>query len=330
MQLAIHEKESMSRAFEVLQKQHEESRVQQTHWSELRQATEKIDLLTNLIGQVENEELQELRRYREQGRTLEVEHSDLQKRVGELENYLKANEKNLTSTRQSLAQSQQRLVEWEHRGKEAEGQLEMARTKLDQVEQTHVRLEADYSIVKLQLDEFEGRERVAEVCYACYRKAILIYLLQERESRMRETMTVLENKVRMLQTELEKKTNVVKTSASTTPNYRHTTNGYSYSPIRPESRGSTIYTHRSVTPTRRVASYIAGSSSSVRDSMHAPHGPVKYPSLSTMHAPTVRYPSNFGLGRGGKMSSRTQVRQPSPAGSVVSNAPTLGEDGWWE
>jgi len=151
-------------------------------------------------------------------------------------------------------------------------------------------------------------------------------------------MTALENKVRMLQTELEKKTSSVKMSASAVsgasaaPSYCNNSNinGYSHSPIRPESRGSTIYSHRSMTPTRRVASFAAGSmpsQPSVRDSMHAPHGPVKYPSLSTMHAPTGRYPSNFGLGRG---KTRASVRQPSPTGSVVSNAPTLGEDGWWE
>lgn len=165
MQRVIREKESANCTFETLQKQHEELQVQQTHWNELRQATEKIDMLANLIGQAENEELQELRRYREQSRLLEVEHGDLQKRAGELENLLKTNEKNLASTRQSLAQSQQRLAEWEHQGKETEGQLQIAQTKLDRVEQTHAQLEADYSIAKLQLDEFEGEERVAKVCF---------------------------------------------------------------------------------------------------------------------------------------------------------------------
>lgn len=170
MQLEIREKESANCAFETVQKQYEELQVQQTQWNELRQATEKIDMLANLIGQADNEELQELRRYREQSRLLEVEHGDLQKRVGELENHLKANEKNLASTRQSLAQSQQRLAEWEHRGKETEGQLEMVQTELDRVEQAHAQLEADYSIAKLQLDEFEGEGRVAKVM------VLLVYL----------------------------------------------------------------------------------------------------------------------------------------------------------
>jgi hypothetical protein len=174
---------------------------------------------------------------------------------------------------------------------------------------------------------------------------------------LRETITALENKVRTLQAELEKKatgTNVPApgpASTSNTPNYRNNTNnaksttitnGYSHTPTRPDSRASTIY-DRSATPTRRMSSYAASSVTgttppqpSVWDSMHAPRGPVKTPSLSTVHAPTGRYPSNIGLGRGGAKvipsyrSNLTPVRQPSPALSVVSNAPTLGEDGWWE
>lgn len=98
---------------------------------------------------------------------------------------------------------------------------------------------------------------------------------------------------------------------------------------------------RSATPTRRMSSYVstnvAGTTPpqpSVWDSMHAPRGPVKHPSLSTVHAPAGRYPSNIGRGTPKTAppyrSNLTPVRQPSPALSVVSNAPTLGEDGWWE
>lgn len=176
MQLVIRDKESANCAFETLQKQYEELQGQQTHWNELRQATEKIDMLANLIGQAENEELQELRRYREQSRMLEVENGELQKRVGELESHLKVNEKSLASTRQSLAQSQQRLGEWEHRGKETEGQLEMVQNKLERVEQMHAQLEADYSIAKLQLDEFEGEGRVAKVMFFCWFSCLLVTL----------------------------------------------------------------------------------------------------------------------------------------------------------
>jgi hypothetical protein len=155
----------------------------------------------------------------------------------------------------------------------------------------------------------------------------------------------------MLQSELEKKATVSTApvpalDALRPPSHRHTanlttTNGYSHVPTRPDSRASTTYDNRSATPTRRMVSYAASSVAgttppqpSVWDSMHAPLGPVKHPSLSTVHAPAGRYPSNLGRGTPKTMiSHRSNVspaRQPSPALSIVSNAPTLGEDGWWE
>ncbi|KXN84795.1 hypothetical protein AN958_12089 [Leucoagaricus sp. SymC.cos] len=339
VQLVTREKESATRALDALEKQYDGLQSQRGHWNELRQAAEKIDLLTNLIGQADNEELQELRRYRDQSRMLEAEHNNLQKHFKELENKFMASERNVASARQTLAQTQQRTSEWERRVKEAEGELEVTQTKLDQAEQTHAQLDADYSLVKLQLDEREAEGRV----------------VKDREMKLRETVTALENKVRALQTELEKKATsstgpapvsapaTYRNSTSVNNSSTTTTNGYSHTPNRPDSRASTIY-DRSATPTRRMASYPASSVAgttppqpSVWDSMHAPRGPVKHPSLSTIHAPTGRYPSSIGLGRGGTpkhvptyRSSLTTPRQPSPAMSVVSNAPTLGEDGWWE
>ncbi|KAJ3556404.1 hypothetical protein NP233_g11986 [Leucocoprinus birnbaumii] len=349
VELVTREHESTTRALEALQKQHDELQSQQTHWNELRQAAEKIDLLTNLIGQADNEELQELRRYREQSRMLEADHANLQKRLKDLESHYKANEKNLASTRQALSNSQQRLNEYEHRTQEAEAQLEILQTKLDQTEQTHAQLDADYSLVKLQLEEREADGRAAK----------------DRETRMQETITALEAKIRTMQAEFERRATskavtpptkattaatTVAPSASVAPSYRNnvnnttaTTNGFSHTPTRPDSRASTIYTNRSATPTRRVSNYAASSVAgttppqpSVWDSMHAPRGPVKTPSLSTVHAPTGRYPTSIGLGRGGVRNSPSYrsnlnpARQPSPAASVVSNAPTLGDDGWWE
>jgi hypothetical protein len=142
--------------------------------------------------------------------------------------------------------------------------------------------------------------------------------------------------------ELEKRAAMNVPEPTRTPSYRSsTTNGYSNGPLRPDSRASAAHGDRSATPTRRMSSYTSSSVTgttppqpSVWDSMHAPRGPVKHPSLSTVHAPTGRHPSNIGRGTPKSVqsyrSSLTPVRQPSPALSVVSNAPTLGEDGWWE
>lgn len=159
---------------------------------------------------------------------------------------------------------------------------------------------------------------------------------------MRETITALENKIRTMQAELEKKATAPVPEPVRTSNYRNTTtNGYTHTPVRPDSRTSTVHGDRSATPTRRMSSYapssVAGTTPpqpSVWDSMHAPRGPVKHPSLSSVHAPTGRYPSSLGRGTPKTVASYRSnlglARQPSPAMSVVSNAPTLGEDGWWE
>ncbi|KAF9451764.1 hypothetical protein P691DRAFT_756971 [Macrolepiota fuliginosa MF-IS2] len=340
VQLATRDKETVTHALQTLQKQHDELHSQQSHWADLRQASEKIDLLTNLIGQADNEELQELRRYREQSRSLEVEHGNLQKRFKEIGDKFVASEKNISVALQNLVQAQQRTTEWERRAKEVEGQLEATQTKLDQTEQTHAQLDTDYSLVKLQLEELEAGGRAAK----------------DRETRMRETITALENKVRTMQTELEKKASAPSAPAPVpapvptpipTSNYRHSaTNGYTHNdPTRPDSRASTIYNNRSATPTRRISSYAASSVAgttppqpSVWDSMHAPRTstitPVKYPTLSSVHAPTGRYPSSIGRGTpktvASYRSSFTPARVASPAMSVVSNAPTLREDGWYE
>lgn len=99
---------------------------------------------------------------------LEAEHGNLQKRFKDLENKFMANERNLATARQAQAQTQQRIIEWENRAKEAEGQLEALQTRLDQAEQTHSQLDADYSLVKLQLEEREADDRAANVSILPY------------------------------------------------------------------------------------------------------------------------------------------------------------------
>lgn len=163
-QLASHERESATRALDLMRKQHDELQAQQSHWEDLRQASEKIDILTNLIGQADNEELLELRRYREQSRMLEADHNNLQKRFKELENKLGASEKSVATTKQNLVQAQQRVSEWERRAMESEALVEALQTQLDQAEQNHAQLDADHSLVSLQLEELEVEYRAMKVC----------------------------------------------------------------------------------------------------------------------------------------------------------------------
>lgn len=120
-------------------------------------------MLTNLIGQADNEELKELRHVRDRSKVLEGEHAALLKRFKDQESKVANSEKAAMAARQSLSQAQQRSSEWEKRAKEYEAQLEMTQTKLDQAEQTQSQLDADYSLVKLQLEEREADERLAKV-----------------------------------------------------------------------------------------------------------------------------------------------------------------------
>lgn len=160
---ATRDKETSAQALEVLQQQHDRLSSQQSHWDDLRQASEKIEMLTTLIGQADNEELKELRRHHDRSKVLEGEHAALQKRIKDFESKTVNSERAAATARQSLAQAQQRSAEWERRAKDYEGQLEMLKTKLDQAEQTQGQLEADHSLVKLQLEERDADDRLAKV-----------------------------------------------------------------------------------------------------------------------------------------------------------------------
>jgi chromosome segregation ATPase len=114
----------------------------------------------------DNEELKELRRQRDRSKVLEDEHAAFQKRLKEQESKVANSERAAVTARQNLAQAQQRSSEWERRAKDYEARLEITQTSLDQAEQTHTQLDADYSLVTLQLEEREADIRLAQVKYS--------------------------------------------------------------------------------------------------------------------------------------------------------------------
>ncbi|GLB36623.1 hypothetical protein LshimejAT787_0309110 [Lyophyllum shimeji] len=316
---ATRDKDSAVQALERLQQQHDQLASQQSHWEELHRASEKLDMLTTLVSQADNEELKELRRYRDRTKVLEGEHAALQKRFKDQEIKMSNNERAAFTARQSLAQAQQRASDWERRAKEFEGQLEMTRTKLEQAEQTHAQLEADYSLVKLQLEEREANDRLS----------------QDQQNKLREQVSLLEAKVTRLQLELEQ----AKTIKVPAPQpYRNITNGNAHPLPRPDSRASTIYDARATTPQQPLKSQTSTARSntppqaSVWDSMHAPTTDAyKYAApAKNIPAPRSRYPN---LGPTTPKARRPQppyrATAPSPTPSTVSVAPTQGEDGWW-
>jgi chromosome segregation ATPase len=161
--IVTRDKESALQALTTLQQQHENLSSQRNHWDDLRKASEKIEILTSLISQGDHEELKRLRLQQDRSNVLEHEHDALGKRFKEQESRVLNSEKAAVTMRQSLAQAQQRSAEWERRAKESEAQLEATQTQLDQAEQTHNQLDADYSLVKLQLEEREADDRLTQV-----------------------------------------------------------------------------------------------------------------------------------------------------------------------
>ncbi|KAG1746827.1 hypothetical protein EDB19DRAFT_1687817 [Suillus lakei] len=305
VEFMTHEKDLAVHSLQLLQKEHEHLLSQQSHWDDLHRAAEQISMLTTFMNQAGNEELKELRRAREQSRILESEHAALQKRFREHEHKISNAERTANAARQNLTQAQQRSSEWENRAKEYEGELETTRTRLDEVEQAHAQLDADYSFAKLQLEEKEAEDRLVKVG------------ITDREQKLRDQVANFEAQVARLETDLSK--------ARATP-----------SPPRPDSRSSTVFSgDRSSTPVAQMnGSHLPRSdtppqsSPSVRDSMHAPR---RYPQLDPgvpatpqPRRPIGSYRPQSVVSFASQYSSRS-VASPTP--STVSIIPD--DDGWY-
>ncbi|KAI0327259.1 hypothetical protein GY45DRAFT_1437070 [Cubamyces sp. BRFM 1775] len=297
------EKDALAEELVAQKRQNEELLSQQGNWDDLRHATEQIQILASMMSQTDQEEIKELRRIRDRSKVLEGEHAAMQRRVKECETKIANQEKLAQTSRQSLVQARQRAEEWERRAKEAEGQLELTQTKLDQVEQSHSQLDADYSLVKLQLEERDAEER----------------LDKDRQNKLRDQIASLEGQVARLQAEVDKAKKSTTTTSVLQPIARYQ-NGQTHPPPRPDSRASTIYNQsRAATPKAQLngngtttdVRVSTPPQPSVRDSIHAPWRQAA--ALST---------------KGFRQSP--YYRAPSPTPSTVSAAPTLGDDGWWQ
>ncbi|KAG6373108.1 hypothetical protein JVT61DRAFT_6710 [Boletus reticuloceps] len=311
LKLAEHEKELTAQSLELLRQEHESLIAQQNHWEDLRRVTEQIEVLTNSRSQVDEDELRELRRARDQHRQLESECSALQKRVRDQELRAANSERTATTAKQSLIQAQQRASEWERRAREYESDLEMTRNKLDDVEQAHAQLDADYSLAKLQLEEREAEDR----------------LVKDRENKLRDQVSSLESQLARLESELSKAK--AQTLPTHMPSYSKPRPTKNASPPRPDSRASTAFVgDPSRTPVGRVNGALPARSDT----------PPQTSVWDSMHAPTQRYP-NIG-------STTSYVRRAAPtpsyrpqsvassyvARSVASPTPstvTVDENGWW-
>lgn len=325
---ANQQKAASDEALASLRNDHDLLLSQQSNWDQLNQATQQIELLTSLMQQQKSNEpeLMELRRIRDKTKALESDYAALQRRFKDQESKAASSDRAATAAKQSLTQAQQRAIEWEQRAKEYEAEVEEMRSRCDEAERRASDLETDHSLAKLQLDEKDADERLAQVSiiFTRYRYSFespsvrkLMTMLQKRESKLRDQVASLEEKVARLQAEADKAKEDAKTAKMSVN-----------SPPRPDSRASTVYPSRAATPTapangRPVSRAPTNRTNtppttSVWDSMHAPKAPQasRYPHLS--------YNAK-------QRSAHSYYRQAaaSPTPSVVSVTPTQGEDGWW-
>ncbi|KAI0791811.1 hypothetical protein C8Q75DRAFT_732200 [Abortiporus biennis] len=329
------EKESLEEQVSFFRQQNDELLSQQSQWDELRRVNENIQSLAQLVSQADNDELKDLRRSRDRFKVLEGEHAALQRRLKDQENKAANQERTAQTARQNLAQAQQRAAEWERRAKDSEHELQSTRHKLDEVEQSHSQLDADYSLVKLQLEERDAEER----------------LQKDRESKLRDQIAALEEQVARLQAETDQANKALATAQASTsasskavskpvthaprptqPASRFRQNGFTtpsaHNPTRPDSRASTIYGDSRVATPTAPAGHTNGTTPSIREA--TPPQPSVWDSI---HAPTGRRDNAIKLPMTPKTNKRPgsyyRPQIPSPTPSNVSAAPTLQGDGWW-
>ncbi|KAH6917642.1 hypothetical protein BKA70DRAFT_1368012 [Coprinopsis sp. MPI-PUGE-AT-0042] len=319
---ANRDRDAATTALEEMKKQHDAILAQQSHWEELRQTSEKIDALAKLVGQADHDELQDLRRYRDQTKPLETEHTALQKRLKELETRAANNDRVAATAKSSLVQAQQRSDEWERRAREYEGELEITKTQLEQSEQTQSQLDADYSTLKIQFEEREAEERLNQVS------------LELRGSDIAGTDSFdsrrIVNKSNMSSSRLWKRRSSDSRKSSSRPAPRARLLN-----LKANGHGNSAVDRTRLSPYTPPTNGASPTQPSVWDSRHAPSSDrSKYGNgvNTSIHAPKSRYP-NLGpstpKNRPGYPTHFSRANAPSPSPSVVSAAPTLGDDGWY-
>ncbi|KIK96867.1 hypothetical protein PAXRUDRAFT_825497 [Paxillus rubicundulus Ve08.2h10] len=309
--MAVHERELTAQSLKLLRQEHESLIAQQSHWEDLHRVAEQIEALTNLRSQTNEEEL---RHARDQHRQLESEHTALQKRVRDQELRATNSERAANAAKHSLVQAQQRASEWERRAREYEVDLEITRNKLDEVEQGQLQLDADYSLVKLQLEEKEAEDR----------------LVKDRENKLRDQVSNLGAQVARLEAQLSEVKAQTPSGVTDLPSYNTPAPTKNTSPPRPDSRASTVSGgDRSHTPVGRVNGSQHPRSdtppqTSVWDSRHAP---TRYPNPGSAVSYARKSTASYRSQSVASMYRPQSVASPTP--STVSLTPTMGEDGWW-
>ncbi|KAG8985541.1 hypothetical protein FRB90_004634 [Tulasnella sp. 427] len=304
---AEREKDSALQAQARLEGEVDVLQSQSQHWDDLRRTAEQVELLSQLIGAADSEEVAELKRVRDQHRVLQKEHVSLEKRCAEQEAKIATLQRTTASNKQTIAQSQQKASEWEKRARNAEGELESTQTELEQARDIQNQLEVDLNTVKDDLDNSNAALAISN----------------DNEEELQKKVTSLESQIKALQSDLKearsaKSTLNVPRSQSIVPSpWRRpiaVPNG------RPGSRASTIRDEN-------AASTVNG-----RDSPSPPDTPpagqeglwasIHAPKSNATTAPRPRYSTPVRA-----QQARNRIASPTP--SIISVAATEREDGWW-
>lgn len=161
--VSIRDKAAVEQTAAAVREERDRLLSQQDHWEEMHRAAEQIQLLTSQVNEADNEELRDLRVYHDRTRPLEGEYNNLQRRFKDQENKLANLDRTMAAVRQTLAQAQQRAVEWEKRVKDTDLEIDSIRSQLEETSDVKTQLDSEVLLLKGQLQEKEGDERVAQV-----------------------------------------------------------------------------------------------------------------------------------------------------------------------
>ncbi|KAG9035439.1 hypothetical protein FRB95_011304 [Tulasnella sp. JGI-2019a] len=276
---------------------------QTQHWDDMRRTVEQVEALSRLIGAADSEEMQELKRIRDRAKAIEKDNAALQKRCADQEAKLAAQQRTSAQTKQSMAVSQQKLSEWEKRARAAEGDLDEARTQLEQANQS----------------QQESDARVADLERDSATKADALKSSEEREKRLRDQVAILERQLSAAKTELREPSRppTIYAPRPEAAAVHSWSKGVSGPHDRPASTSSPVSQSGTATP--------KNGSTGLPDTPPVSNG--LWQSIHAPRKPTASLVNSHNSYHSVRSYSRPSVASPTP--STVSVAATEQEDGWW-
>ncbi|KAG9056073.1 hypothetical protein FS842_000363 [Serendipita sp. 407] len=279
---------------------------QQESWRESRLMSQKLDSLTQLLLSKDSDELRDLRRHREKSKVLESELSSSKNRVLELESKMEVLVRSEAKAVQSLEDARQQTDEYEVKMNKLERELEPLR-RLDDAQKTRDR---EFEQIRTQLQSQERQEVRNGLPKTLSSSKLEQNALRRENMSLQEEVTTLRSELEALQkAQATAKWQQAQSKEPAAPAYARaapTVNGRSHL--------TSVHSSRSNTP---PATY-----KGVYTSMHAPQKSGKVPA-------GYQSVSRSSLQNNSHHTSSSYRRATSPAQSLVSQAPTLQEDGWW-